>query len=123
VVGHISPGFLTVADAVSEHAAARVGYVDGVHVESFDFVTAHLNALERPLARELAGTDGKVRRRDGAGQDLLRITLLGHDHPNLGRRVVGGRAEGNPVGVIPVKVSQQQGALEHAILTMGCQAL
>ena len=64
------------------------------------------------------GSDREVRRRHGPAQHVdggVAVVLVGDAHPHLGTVVVHGAREREPLGVVPVQMAEQQGAVERLL--------
>ncbi len=67
---------------------------------------------EPPRPAQLGRRDREVRRRHDLAQDLLGVPLGRHVEVGPGVGTVGGGEEGQSLGVVPVEVSEHDGARE-----------
>src|ERR1700682_4842257 len=108
---------------ISIGEAALVGDLPRDDIESLDRPGTLLDSEEAPFAAELGWLDREMWWRHDAGQDVGRITLRRHDERDLGVGPVASGKEWDPVGVVPMQVTEEDRASKRPPVQQGGQAL
>ena len=115
VIGDVGEGGGAVGDPEAQGATPLVGHVGRRDLEALDVERRRLQVVEAPVAPQPVGIDGEVGRRQPPSQELHPWpALLGRD-PQIDPGVVAvdGRAERQPLSVVPMQVGEQDRAVER----------